>query len=61
MFNILKTWAIKLLLGINAKYYNIYKLPDNMYFISKRNVKRINIKFKDGELKKVKINPLTNG
>lgn len=55
MFNFLKKCAIKLILNINIKYYNVYRLPENMYFISKRDVKKINIKFKDGNFKKIKL------
>lgn len=55
MFNFLRTWMIKGILNVNAKKMNIYRLPDRIYLISEKPVKRINIKFKDRSVRKFKL------
>jgi len=55
MFNFLRTWAIKLILNVDANKMNVYKFPDRIYLISVRPVKRISVKFKNRDFKKFKL------
>lgn len=55
IFNFMRVWVIKLILNVDVKQMNIYKLPGHIYLISVRPVKRFTVKFKNKGFKKFKL------